>query len=383
MPSEFNTRAFRDPTLVRQLIDDINQTSAVVAKKLGRPVQVMEVCGGHTHAIFHAGIEQLLSSDIEFVHGPGCPVCVLPKDAIDSAVTVAQQPDTILTSFGDVLRVPGSEMSLQQANAKGADVRILYSPFDAIELAKSNPDKRVVFFAIGFDTTMPSVAFTIQAAKRLGLTNLSFLCYHIRLMPTLTTLLEAKDVMLDGFVGPGHVSIVLGSDVYGPIAGKYGKPLVIAGFEPIDFLKALQMLMRQLSEGRCEIENAYERVVTRQGNRAARQAMREVFADSEMSWRGMGAIAESVGSLTPTYAAFDASIDLTTNIVTQDPEPAFCASVLIGQRKPDQCSHFCNGCSPDEPLGALMVSSEGACAAYYKYKHPDHQIETQEVPADA
>jgi hydrogenase expression/formation protein HypD len=381
MNEQFTTRAYRDPALVSQLVAQINQLASAVAKQLARPVQIMEVCGGHTHAIFHSGINQLLNKDLEFIHGPGCPVCVLPTEAIDQAAAVAQQPDTILASFGDVLRVPGSHGSLQQIKAKGADIRVLYSPFDAIELAQTNPNKLVVFFAIGFDTTMPSIAFTIIEAKRRKLTNLKFLCYHIRLLPTLTALLDKGEVKLDGFVGPGHVSIVLGSKVYTPIAEKYHKPLVIAGFEPIDFLQAVLQLLLQLLQGRCELENAYTRVVTEQGNLAAQIAMQKVFENSVISWRGMGNIPHSVGSLKADYGMFDASIGLAQQQVSHQ-EPSYCAEVLVGKGKPDQCPHFRETCNPDNPLGALMVSSEGACSAYFKYKQNRPLFAQQEAPVD-
>jgi len=381
MNDQFTSQAFRDPALVSQLVTQINKLASAVAKRLARPVQVMEVCGGHTHAIFHSGINQLLNKDLEFIHGPGCPVCVLPTEAIDQAAFVAQQPDTILTSFGDVLRVPGSEGSLQQIKAKGADIRVLYSPFDAIELAQTNPDKQVVFFAIGFDTTMPSIAFTILEAKRRKLANIKFLCFHIRLLPTLTTLLDKGEVKLDGFVGPGHVSIVLGTKVYTPIAQKYHKPLVIAGFEPVDFLQAVLQLLLQLQQGRCEIENAYTRVVSEHGNLAAQNAMKRVFENSVISWRGMGNIPHSVGSLKADYALFDASKGLAQRPAGRQ-EPSYCAQVLIGKRKPDQCPYFRKTCNPENPLGALMVSSEGACAAYHKYKQSSPQAVQQEAPAD-
>lgn len=383
MNSTFNTRAFRDPELVGQLIDKINQLAGTVATRLGRPVQVMEVCGGHTHAIFHSGIDQLLDGNIEFIHGPGCPVCVLPTEAIDQASALARRSDTILASFGDVLRVPGSQGSLQQINAQGADIRVVYSPFDVIELAQQYPDKHVVFFAIGFDTTMPSIALTILAAKRAKIANLKFLCYHIRLIPTLTTLLDQGEVKLDGFVGPGHVSIVLGSQVYEPIAETYHKPLVIAGFEPLDFLQALLMLLTQLHEQRCEIENAYTRVVSEQGNPAAIEAMHAVFKDSEISWRGIGAVAGSVGSLNPDFAQFDASLDLVPRQSVELEEVSYCAEVLIGKRKPHQCPFFRKSCTPDSPLGALMVSTEGACAAYYKYKQNSTTVIQAEENANA
>lgn len=380
-----DTGRFRDAKLVHQVVGQINELAEVLAKKFCRPVQLMEVCGGHTHAIFHAGIDQLLTKQIEFIHGPGCPVCVLPAEAVDKAVALAQQPDVILTSFGDVLRVPGNNGSLQQVKASGADVRILYSPFDAIQLAKDNPHKRVVFFAIGFDTTMPSIALTIKNASNQNIPNLQFLCYHIRLIPTLYALLDKNEIKLDGFIGPGHVSIVVGSDAYSLIASKYHKPLVIAGFEPLDFLQAMLMLLKQLNEQRCEIENAYTRVVTKEGNLTAQAAMEEVFADSKIAWRGMGEIDHSVGSLKPAYANYDATADkdsfAKTHVSdhTQPGENPYCSMVLTGSLKPHQCPNFRKGCDPQSPMGALMISSEGACAAYYKYKQTSNDRELLSV----
>ena len=361
-------QGFRDPDIVADLIAKINPLCDEVANKLGRPVQVMEVCGGHTHAIFHSGINQLLNKSLEFVHGPGCPVCVLPAEAIDRAVVLAQVPEVILATFGDVLRVPGSRYSLQQIKGLGADVRVVYSPFDLLALANTNPDKQVIFLAIGFDTTMPSVAMTIQAAQKQNIPNLKFLCYHIRLMPTLYGLLDKGDVLLDGFIGPGHVSIVLGSDAYQPIADKYQKPLVIAGFEPVDFLQALHLLLLQLQKGRCEIENAYSRVVTKNGNLPGQQAIEEVFAESSIDWRGVGEVAHSVGALKPSFQVFDANTLSWQKPEFADTEPHFCAEVLLGKRKPDHCPLFAKHCQPQQPKGALMVSSEGACAAYYKFR---------------
>ena len=358
---------FRDPRVVSRLVNKINGTATRVADKLGRPIQIMEVCGGHTHAIFHSGINQLLSDRIEFVHGPGCPVCVLPREAIDKAVALAQRADTILASFGDVLRVPGSSMTLFDAKGQGADVRIVYSPFDLIEMATSHPDKTIVFLAIGFDTTMPAIAMTIQAANTLNISNLKFLCYHIRLLPTLYALLEKGDVLVDGFIGPGHVSIVLGSKAYLPIAHEYHTPLVIAGFEPVDLLQSLYLLLKQLDEGRCEIENAYRRVVTEQGNLIALKAIEEVFAETAIDWRGVGHVEHSIGALAPAFAPFDAGKFSSPATEYHETEPEYCAEVLTGKRKPDTCPLFRKQCVPEYPKGPLMVSSEGACAAYYKF----------------
>lgn len=363
-------RDFRDAGRVRALLAAITAVAEPVAQRLGRPLQIMEVCGGHTHAIFRFGLNQLLPASIEFIHGPGCPVCVLPVAAVDQAVSLARQQDVMLASFGDPLRVPGSRGSLLQAKAEGAEVKVLYSPFDALALASANPHKQVVFFAIGFDTTMPSTAYSLLAADRAGLTNLRFLCHHIRLMPTLIALLEAGDIRLDGFVGPGHVSMVIGSRVYAPIAERYRKPLVIAGFEPVDFLQALYRLVLQLAEGRCAIENAYARVVAEDGNRLALQAIDEAFETGvDACWRGLGQVPGSGVRVRARYRHLDAAEEpASLPPLGAGEEPAYCNAVLTGRIKPHQCPLFRRRCTPQTPVGALMVSSEGACAAYYQYR---------------
>ncbi|MBM7457105.1 hydrogenase expression/formation protein HypD [Oceanisphaera litoralis] len=379
---------FRDAGRVKALLAAIARTAGPVAARLGRPLQIMEVCGGHTHAIFRFGLHQLLPDAIEFIHGPGCPVCVLPVEAVDQAVDLARRENVILASFGDPLRVPGSRGSLLQARAEGAEVRVLYSPFDALALAQDNPHKQVVFFAIGFDTTMPSIACSLQAADKAGLTNLRFLCHHIRLMPTLIGLLEAGEVRLDGFVGPGHVSMVIGSRVYQPIASHYHKPLVIAGFEPVDFLQALYQLVLQLAEGRCAIENAYGRVVAAEGNPAALKVIEEVFESNvDSRWRGLGTVPGSGVRVREHYRHLDASTSLASlPQIKAAAEPAWCNAVLTGRIKPHQCPLFRRHCTPEHPVGALMVSSEGACAAYYQYRpeqyHPeqDEHKETRRDP---
>lgn len=361
---------FRDADRVRALLASMTPVAGRVAARLGRPLQIMEVCGGHTHAIFRFGLHQLIPDTIEFIHGPGCPVCVLPVAAVDQAVALARQPNVILASFGDPLRVPGSRGSLLQAKAEGAGVRVLYSPYDALALAKAHPRKQVVFFAIGFDTTMPGTAHSILAADRAGIGNLRFLCHHIRLMPTLTGLLEAGKVKLDGFVGPGHVSMVIGSRVYAPIARQYHKPLVIAGFEPVDFLQALYQLVLQLDQGRCDIENAYARVVADTGNPAALQAIEQAFESGvDGHWRGLGRVPGSGVRIRAPYRHLDA----TGLLAVAGPgkaadDPAWCHGVLTGRIKPNQCPLFRRRCTPEHPEGALMVSSEGACAAYYQYR---------------
>lgn len=364
------THDFRDAGRVKALLVAITAAAEPVAARLGRPLQIMEVCGGHTHAIFRFGLNQLLPSSIEFIHGPGCPVCVLPVAAVDQAVSLARQPNVMLASFGDPLRVPGTRGSLLQAKAEGAEVRVLYSPFDALALARDNPHKQVVFFAIGFDTTMPGTAYSLLAAELAGLTNLRFLCHHIRLMPTLTALLEADDIQLDGFVGPGHVSMVIGSRVYAPIADSYRKPLVIAGFEPVDFLQALYQLVLQLAEGRCAIENAYARVVAPDGNPNALKVIDEAFEPGvDSHWRGLGLVPGSGVRVREPYRHLDAAEGLiSTAQIKTATEPAYCNAVLTGRIKPHQCPLFRRHCTPQNPVGALMVSSEGACAAYYQYR---------------
>ncbi len=362
-------RAYRDGTKIKRLAGAIAELAGPLATALGRPVQVMEVCGGHTHALFRFGLNQLLPPSVEFVHGPGCPVCVLPTRVIDEAVAIAELPGVIFASFGDPLRVPGSQKSLLEAKAEGADVRVLYSPFDAIALARENPDKEVVFFAIGFDTTMPGIAHSILTAAQQRISNLSFLCHPIRLMPTLCALLESGEVAIDGFIGPGHVSMVIGEKEYGPIAARFHKPLVIAGFEPLDFMQALYRLLRQMAEGRCEIENAYGRVVAKNGNKAAICAIDSVFtSDCDASWRGLGQVPGSGARIREDFARFDASRRFSYRLPGHTaPEPAYCNAVLTGRIKPHQCPHFQKSCTPATPLGALMVSSEGACSAYNHY----------------
>lgn len=363
------TKAFRDPQHVKNLADKINALAKNVAKSLERPVQIMEICGGHTHAICRSGIDQLLSKDVEFVHGPGCPVCVLPREAIDQAISIARQPDTFLAAFGDVLRVPGSTTSLLKAKAEGSDVRVLYSPFDALKLAQQNPQKKVVFFAIGFDTTMPSIAQTIKTCRDKGISNLKFLCHHILLMPTMFELLDRKETTIDGFIGPGHVSIVIGSDAYLPIAEKYQTPLVVSGFEPVDILNALYHLLLQLEQGRCEIENTYQRAVSPAGNTVAQDIMAEVFDFGlNANWRGIGQIAGSGVKLKKKYQNLNAAQGGKDDDSPVIDDPIFCSEVLTGKIKPEQCPLFAKHCQPNNPLGALMVSSEGACAAHYQYK---------------
>lgn len=365
---------FRDPKYARLIIERINQTLEAIPESR-KPLQVMEVCGGHTHTIFKFGIDQLLPDSIEFVHGPGCPVCVLPKSRLDECIAIAENPQVIFCTFGDAIRVPGSSGSLQDARARGADVRIVYSPLDALALAQQNPDREVVFFGLGFETTMPSTAMTLKQAKLNKIDNFSLFCQHITIIPTLQCLLEPGDLRLDGFLMPGHVSMIIGSEPYQFIANQYGKPSVITGFEPLDILQALLMLVEQIAEQRCEVENQYKRIVQPQGNQQALIAMQEVFeAQQRSEWRGLGDIENSGIQLNKEYQAFDAEVKFCPEKSTaKDPAECRCGEVLTGRCKPTDCSIFATSCRPDNAIGALMVSSEGACAAYYQYRREEHQ----------
>jgi hydrogenase expression/formation protein HypD len=329
----------------------------------------MEVCGGHTHTIFRFGIHELLPKTIELVHGPGCPVCVLPMGRVDDCVAIAQQPGVIFTTFGDAMRVPGSRKSLLQARADGADVQIVYSPLDALKLAEANPQRPVVFFAVGFETTMPSTALTVLEAQARGVGNFSVFCNHITIVPTIKAVLDSPELTLDGFLGPGHVATVVGTKPYEFVARHYRKPLVVAGFEPLDVLQAVWMLLQQMDEGRCEVENQYARVVASAGNAAALSAITRVFRLREFfEWRGLGSIDHSGVRLAEEFAPFDAERRFAIpNVSIADPSACQCGEVLKGAIKPWQCKVFGKGCTPETPMGALMVSSEGACAAQYAH----------------
>jgi hydrogenase expression/formation protein HypD len=360
---------FRDAATARVLIDEIERLTATIETTHQRPLQIMEVCGGHTHSIFRYGLEGLLPKTIELVHGPGCPVCVLPMGRIDDCIAIAERPAVILATFGDAIRVPGSTKSLLQARAGGADIRIVYSPMDALELARRHPEKEVVFFALGFETTMPSTALTVLEAERDGIRNFSVFCNHITIIPTIKAILDSPDLRLDGFLGPGHVSMVIGTAPYEFVSRYYRKPLVVAGFEPLDILQALLMVIRQISEGRSEVENQYARIVADGGNSPALRAVDKVFELRPFfEWRGLGSIDHSGVRFRETYAAFDAERKFSVpGAVVADPKSCQCGEVLKGVLKPWQCKVFGTACTPHSPLGALMVSSEGACAAYYQY----------------
>jgi hydrogenase expression/formation protein HypD len=360
---------FRDAEKAKSLIHEIELLAKSIPIAKERPIAIMEVCGGHTHSIFRYGLEGMLPKEIELVHGPGCPVCVLPMGRVDDCVAVAKRPEVIFTTFGDAMRVPGSKGSLLQAKADGADVRMVYSPMDALALAKKNLDREVVFFAIGFETTVPSTALTVLQAKADGVKNFSVFCNHITIVPTIKAILDSPDLQLDGFLGPGHVSMVIGTAPYEFVSAYYKRPMVVAGFEPLDVLQSIWMVLKQIKEGRAEIENQYARIVPEGGNSPALAAVAEVYELREFfEWRGLGSIDHSGLKVREEFAEFDAEVKFTMpNIKIADPKSCQCGEVLKGVIKPWQCKVFGSACTPETPLGALMVSSEGACAAYYQY----------------
>jgi hydrogenase expression/formation protein HypD len=360
---------FRDRDKAKTLVAEIETLVSEIDIAKERPIHLMEICGGHTHSIFRYGIEGMLPKEIELVHGPGCPVCVLPMGRVDDCVSIAERPDVIFTTFGDAMRVPGSKKSLMQAKGDGADVRMVYSPMDALQIARKHPDKDVVFFAIGFETTMPSTALTILQAEREGITNFSVFCNHITIVPTIKAILDSPDLKLDGFLGPGHVSMVIGTAPYEFIARFYKKPMVIAGFEPLDVLQSIWMALKQIKEGRADIENQYARIVPEAGNAQALAAVAKVYELREFfEWRGLGSIDHSGVRLREDYAHFDAERKFAIpGVKIADPASCQCGEVLKGLIKPWQCKVFGTACTPETPVGALMVSPEGACAAYYQY----------------
>jgi len=360
---------FRDPIKAKVLITEISTITDKLSVKLNRPVNIMEVCGGHTHSIFRYGIENMLPESIDLIHGPGCPVCVLPRGRVDDCIAIAEQDNVIFTTFGDAIRVPGSKKSLLAAKAEGADVRMVYSPLDALSIARKNPEKEVVFFGLGFETTMPSTALTVLKAEELGIHNFSLFCNHITIIPTIKAVLDSPDLRLDGFLGPGHVSMVIGNQPYEFIAKQYQRPVVVAGFEPLDILQSLWMVLKQVEAGEATIENQYNRIVPEFGNNLALEAIGKVFElRPYFEWRGLGSIDHSGVQLNETYAAFDAEKKFSIPAVTiADPSSCQCGEVLKGVIKPWDCKLFGKACTPETPMGALMVSSEGACAAYHLY----------------
>jgi hydrogenase expression/formation protein HypD len=357
---------FRDPELITKAADEIHRLADT-----GRHYRIMEVCGGHTHAIYRFGLKDVLPSNIELIHGPGCPVCVLPMGRIDDGLAVAKNAEVIFAAFGDMMRVPGTHGSPFEHKARGTDVRIDYSPADALQIARKNPDKHVMFFAIGFETTAPSTALTLMRARSEGIRNFSVFCNHVTIVPAIRAILDSPDMRLDAFIGPGHVSTVIGCRPYEWIARNEGKPVVTSGFEPLDLLQSIVMLLRQLRAGEAKVENQYKRVVPWEGNRAALKAMAEVFQlRPYFEWRGLGFISQSALKIRDEYAGWDAEqrFPIPGTRVT-DPKAAQCGEVLKGVLKPAQCKLFGNECTPEHPIGALMVSSEGSCAAYYNYEH--------------
>jgi hydrogenase expression/formation protein HypD len=355
---------FRDAGLGRVVAGEI-----LAAVEPGRHYKLMEVCGGHTHSIYKYGVDDLLPANVELVHGPGCPVCVIPMGRVDDGIALAHEPGVIFTCFGDMMRVPGARGTLLEAKAEGADVRMVYSPLDALRIAKANPDRQTVFFAIGFETTAPSTALTLMRAKAEGVRNFSVMCNHVTIVPPLRALLESPDLRLDGFIGPGHVSTVVGARPFAFIPAQYGKPCVIAGFEPLDILHAIHMILRQLSDGRAEVENQYTRVVPFEGNPKALQVMAEVFElRPHFEWRGLGFISQSGLKLSEAYAELDAEKRFAVpGVRVADPKACQCGEVLKGVIKPWECKVFGTACTPERPIGTCMVSSEGACAAYYNF----------------
>jgi hydrogenase expression/formation protein HypD len=335
----------------------------------GRRYSFMEICGGHTHTIYKHGLEDHLPEQISLVHGPGCPVCVIPMGRVDDAIALAEKDDVIMTSFGDMMRVPGGRGSFFDSKAAGADIRMVYSPLDSLKIARKNPDKRVIFFAIGFETTTPSTAMTVLRAAAEGLDNFAVFCNHVRVCPAITAILASPDLHLDGFVGPGHVSTVIGAEPYTYIPRDHGKPLVVSGFEPLDILTSIYMLLGQFAQGRCEVENQYSRVVPWEGNPKALAVIDKVMEVREtFEWRGLGWIPESAMQLREEYAAFDAErIYSVPGVRVADPKACQCGEVLRGAIKPWECKVFGTACTPETPIGTCMVSSEGACAAYYNF----------------
>ena len=355
---------YRDPVLIANVAREIARSI-----EPGRSYRIMEVCGGHTHSIYRHGLRDVLPAAIELVHGPGCPVCVLPTGRVDDGLSIAARGDVILTCFGDMMRVPGSRGTPLQLKARGADIRMVYSPLDALKLARDNPSRQVVFFAIGFETTAPSTALTILRARALGVENFSVFSNHVTIVPAMRAILDSPGMRIEAFVGPGHVATITGCRPYEFIAREYRRPVVVAGFEPLDILQAILMIVRQLRAGVAQVENEYERFVPWNGNRAALAALETVFElRPYFEWRGLGSIAQSALALRADFAAWDAERRFAVpGVRVTDPKAAQCGEVLKGVLRPVQCKLFGQECNPESPVGALMVSSEGACAAHYRY----------------
>jgi hydrogenase expression/formation protein HypD len=355
---------FRSADVARKLVTEIERLL-----EPGRKYKFMEVCGGHTHTIYKHGIEDLLPPAIELVHGPGCPVCVIPMGRQDDAIAIAERPEVIFATFGDMMRVPASRGSLLDAKARGADVRMVYSPLDALRIAREHPDREVVFFAIGFETTAPSTALTLLRARAEGIRNFSVFANHVTIVPAIKAILDSPDLRLDGFIGPGHVSTVIGTRPYRFICREHGRPVAVSGFEPLDILQSVYLLARQLHEGRAEVENQYTRVVHENGNPRALAAIAETMElRTTFEWRGLGFISQSALKLRDAFADWDAELRYELpSVRVADPKACQCGEVLKGVIKPWECKVFGTACTPDRPIGTCMVSSEGACAAYYNY----------------
>jgi len=352
---------YRDEALARKILAEIRRT-------VTKPWVLMEVCGGQTHSIIKYGIDRLLPEEVELVHGPGCPVCVTSLEMIDKAHAIAQRPDVIFSSFGDMLRVPGSKDDLLILKSRGADIRVVYSPIDCLKIARANPNKKVVFFAIGFETTAPANAMSVWQARQQGIANFSVLVSHVLVPPAMAAILESPQNRVQGFLGPGHVCTVVGYREYEPLAAKYHVPIVVSGFEPIDILEGTLMALRQLEAGAAEVENQYPRVVKRDGNPVAQEVVKKVFEVADRKWRGVGLITMSGYRLREEFREYDAErIFEVEAIDTQEPAVCISGLVLQGVRKPHDCPAFGKQCTPEHPLGATMVSAEGACAAYYAY----------------
>lgn len=368
---------FRDPAAAKKLLRAIEANAA----KLESPIALMEVCGGHTHTIYRYGLENLLPENIELVHGPGCPVCVIPMGRVDDALWLAAQDDVILATFGDMMRVPGSDGSLLDARARGADVRFVYSPLDALKLAEENPDKHVVFFAVGFETTAPSTAVTLEAARRKAVPNFSVFSNHVTIEPPLRAIVDGGETEVDGFIGPGHVATVVGTKAFDFLPDEFGMPCVVAGFEPLDILQAVAMLLEQfvsgdVAAGKATVGNQYARVVRAEGNPAAEALLDRVFTVRDrFEWRGLGWLDDSGLGIADEYAQWDAEKRFTVpGALIPDPAACECGSVLTGRIKPWECRVFGTACTPDTPIGTCMVSPEGACAAYYNFGRINRKV---------
>ena len=362
---------YRDPQIAHALV-------AKIVKRVSRPWVLMEICGGQTHTIMRYGLDELLPPQLELVHGPGCPVCVTPLEMIDKAIALASRPDVILVSYGDMLRVPGSHSDMFRVKAAGADVRIVYSPMEAVKIAQANPQRKVVFFAVGFETTAPANAMAVWQAKELGLTNFSVLVSHVLVPPAMRLLLSQPANRVQGFIAPGHVCTIMGYSEYEDLVHEFQVPMVIGGFEPLDLLEAVLMLVEQLETGQAKLENQYARSVARAGNVQAQMVMKTVFEVCDRKWRGIGSIGASGFRLRPEFAIYDAErVFGMEEGGAEEPGECISALVLLGQKKPPDCTAFGTRCTPENPLGAPMVSAEGACAAYYRYRR--HAVDRQET----